>query len=191
MKFVIEKKMNLDIKAKFANALFKAKNKPPPEPPREIKIGEKMKNNINERLAKTEKKDKNKPSYQYLAKNEKLEEVAPTKHDQQEIQPFRISELDLFNVESKTKVLVTDMIYPIIQQIQDERDERARVEVKYDQACERIERLERLNQATKTSKTPEYIEKIRDQIADLKMKMSSNSQKLQGALDFINELNTQ
>ena len=67
------------------------------------------------------------------------------------------------------------MIYPIIQQIQDERDERARVEVKYDQACERIERLERLNQATKTSKTPEYIEKIRDQIADLKMKMSSNT----------------
>ena len=56
--------MQLDIKGNFAKALFNAKNKPPPEPPREIKIGEKMKNNINERLAKTEKKDKNKPSFQ-------------------------------------------------------------------------------------------------------------------------------
>ena len=63
MEFVIEKKMQLDIKGKFSKALFNAKNKPPPEPPREIKIGEKMKNNINERLAKTEKKDKNKPSF--------------------------------------------------------------------------------------------------------------------------------
>ena len=63
MEFVIEKKMELDIKGKFSKALLKAKTQPPAEPPREIKVGEKMRNNINERLAKTEKKDKNKPGY--------------------------------------------------------------------------------------------------------------------------------
>ena len=85
MEFVIEKKMELDIRGKFTKALVNAKNKKPPEPPREIKVGEKMRNNINERLAKTEKKEKNKPGYQYLSKNEKLEEVAPTSHTQNEI----------------------------------------------------------------------------------------------------------
>jgi hypothetical protein len=40
--------------------------------------------------------------------------------------------------------MVTRMMYPIIEQIQDERDERARVEVKYDKVCERVQMLERL-----------------------------------------------
>jgi hypothetical protein len=41
-----------------------------------------MQNNINERLVKTEKKNKNKEPYSYLPRNDRLEEVSPTKHDQ-------------------------------------------------------------------------------------------------------------
>mgnify|MGYP006119353843 CR=1 FL=1 len=40
--------------------------------------------------------------------------------------------------------MVTRMMYPVINQIQDERDERARVEVKYDKVCERVLKLEKL-----------------------------------------------
>ena len=52
------------------------------------------------------------------------------------------------------------MMYPVIDQIQDERDERARVEVKYDKICERVVQLEKLIDSQASSKVPECVEEI-------------------------------
>ena len=66
------------------------------------------------------------------------------------------------------------MMYPIIEQISDERDERARVEVKYDKVCERVVMLEKLLSAQSASAVPECVEEIQNKLADLQTQQKAD-----------------
>lgn len=44
-----------------------------------------------------------------------LEKVAPTDPKDQRIQAFKISEIDIIQVESSAKKMVTKMMYPVIE----------------------------------------------------------------------------
>ena len=60
-----------------------------------------------------------------------MEKVVPKKNDQ-EIQVFKTSEIDLFIIETRAKQMFNNMIDPLYKQIEGEREERAKVEVMAD-----------------------------------------------------------
>ena len=57
---------------------------------------------------------------------------------------FGCRELDLFILETKAKMKVTELINPIVVQIESEREERARIEVQQDKVIQRLTALEGL-----------------------------------------------
>ena len=91
--------------------------------------------------------------------------------------------MDLFILESKAKKYITDQVEPIVEQIESEREERARVEVKHDKIAKRLLRLERLMGCDEASEKPRSVEIVENKLADLKTKFLSATTEIRGSLE--------
>jgi len=65
------------------------------------------------------------------------------------------------------------LVEPIIKQIENEREERARVEVKYDKAIKRLTKVEELVGCEEDETRPKAILDMENDLADMKMLFKS------------------
>lgn len=99
--------------------------------------------------------------------------------------PFRASELDLFEIKQRALQSVVDLVTPIVEQIDGERAERAKIEVRNDQLEKRLIFIEGLLQVSNPyggpePKKPACIEHLETRFADFKSDFTKTSSHLDG-----------
>ena len=74
------------------------------------------------------------------------------------------------------------MVDPVNKQIEHEREERARVEVKYDKAIRRIVKIEELVGTTEDERKPQSIVDMENDLADIRSAFKSQMVEIYGSL---------
>ena len=80
------------------------------------------------------------------------------------------TEIDILGLETRARQKVYDMVHPLVEQMEGDRETRARIEVHQDRLISRIEKCEEMLGLNKSLIKPKFAEEIDNKIADLAVK---------------------
>jgi len=86
-------------------------------------------------------------------------------------------------LENRSKAKISELITPLIYQIESDREERARIEVFQDKILARLEKLEILSGSSKVLERPKFAETLDNKISDLKAQQLQDFQHLSGEVE--------